>query len=370
MTLALSDAEKLNWLRLIRSENVGPITFHRLRDRYGSAGACLDALPGLAQKGGRKKIRIASKGDAEKEYDAIAASGAALIASSEESYPPLLRQIEDAPPLICVKGHTHLLKKRAIAVVGSRNASTNGKRLARDMAAALGKAGLMVVSGMARGIDTAAHTGGMETGSVAVLAGGVDIVYPKENQSLYEDLCDRGAVLSEMPLGIEPQGRHFPRRNRIISGMARGTVVMEANTRSGSLITARMALDQNREVFAVPGWPTDPRSAGANGLIREGATLTRSAEDVIEVLNDLFRQPLSEPEREPFQPLNRQNPGEDAVFKARPILMESLSPTPVSVDELIRQCQFSPAVVHTVLLELELAGRLERHPGNMVSLLD
>ena len=366
----LSQTEKLDWLRLIRSENVGPVTFFKLLERFGTAHAALQALPDLARRGGKKSIRIAAKGAIEDELASLNDIGAELIAWSEPGYPSLLHHIEDAPPLISVLGHPHLLTKRAIAVVGARNASINGKKFARRIAEALGRGGLMVISGMARGIDAEAHAGALDTGTVGVLAGGVDIIYPKENTTLYEALKDRGALISEITPGTRPQARHFPRRNRIISGVARGVVVIEAGARSGSLITARMALEQNRDVFAVPGQPDDPRSQGGNRLIRSGAILIEGAENVFETLNGLHAPSLDEREIFDFKRKIPDNPNDKEVDTARPVIEESLGSESVSVDEIIRNCQLSPAVVSTVLLELELAGRLERHPGNKVSMIN
>ena len=261
-----------------------------------------------------------------------------------------------------------------IAVVGARNASANGRRLARDLAAELGRGGLVVISGLARGIDAAAHLGGLETGSIAVVAGGADVVYPAENRGLYDALVRQGAIVAELPLGTEPQARHFPRRNRIISGMALGVVVVEAAARSGSLITARFALEQGREVFAVPGSPLDPRSRGCNDLLRHGATVTENAEDVLSPLGPQLGgiEPLRPvpsiaiPTAPHRPPPGIAIPAEDAA--GLELILERLGPTPVAVDELVRQCQMSAAVVATLLLELELAGRVERHPGNLVSL--
>ncbi|MBL6932357.1 MAG: DNA-protecting protein DprA [Rhodospirillales bacterium] len=365
----LSQTEKLAWLRLIRSENIGPITFFRLLERFGSACGALDALPGLARSGGKKAIRVASKALAEDEMAELKRIGAQLIAWGEPDYPALLHHIEDPPPLISVLGHPHLLTKKAIAIVGARNASINGKKFARQIAEDLGRGGLMVVSGLARGIDAEAHAGALESGSVGVLAGGVNIVYPKENASLYEALKERGALISEIPPGTNPQARHFPRRNRIISGIARGVVVVEAGAKSGSLITARMALEQGREIFAVPGAPGDPRSKGGNQLIRSGAILIESAQNVFEALNGLSRALLTDKEVFDFEGQKVIQLNEKEVEIARPLIEESLGPESVCVDEIIRNCQLSPAVVSTVLLELELAGRLERHPGNKVSIV-
>ncbi|MBF0333462.1 MAG: DNA-protecting protein DprA [Alphaproteobacteria bacterium] len=372
---ALTQAERRDWLRLIRSENVGPVTFHRLVERYGSAGAAIEALPELARRGGRAKpILVASKASAEAEIAAHERNGAVLIASVEPGYPAAMRGLDDAPPLLSVYGNAHLLTRPAVAVVGARNASVNGRRIAQGIAAELGQAGLLVVSGMARGIDTAAHEGVLagETpgATAAVMAGGVDHIYPPENDDLYRRIVAQGVAVSEMPPGTVPQASHFPRRNRIISGISLGVVVVEASPRSGSLITARLALEQGREVFAVPGSPLDPRCAGPNGLIRQGATLTETADDVLAVLADMLRRPAVE--ARPAKGFGGSAPpcdDEKAVAAARSVVLEALGPAPVAVDEIIRRCQLSPAVVSTVLLELELAGRLERHPGHRVSLL-
>jgi DNA processing protein len=277
-----------------------------------------------------------------------------------------------------VLGNPALLQAPMVAVVGARNASANGRRIANELAAGLGEAGVVVVSGMARGIDAAAHLGALDSGSAAVVAGGADIVYPEENRGLYDALVERGVVVAELPLGTEPQARHFPRRNRIISGMARGVVVVEAAAKSGSLITARFALEQGREVFAVPGSPLDPRCRGCNDLLRNGATLTETAADILTQLGPLLQGEMPPPrprERNlqarlplaaaaPSLPAGPQIP-EDAALE---LLIEKLSPTPVAVDELVRQCHLSAASIATLLLELELAGRIERHPGNLVSL--
>lgn len=364
----LSAEEKRDRLRLIRCENVGPVTYRRLLERFRSAGKALEALPELAKRGGRARpIRICPIADAEREIAALDSIGARLLAEGEPDYPPLLSRIEDAPPLIAARGHTPLLRKAAVAVVGARNASLNGRQFARRLAAELGEGGLLVVSGMARGIDTAAHEGALETGTAAVLGGGVDVVYPAENASLYERILGQGVLISETEPGVEPHARHFPRRNRIISGIARGVVVVEANARSGSLITARFAAEQGREVFAVPGSPLDPRAKGPNGLIRQGATLVESAADVLEVLKGLFRSAIFEDLNTLAAPEMLAVGCEDAPAKTRAQILEYLGPSPVAVDEIIRSGQFSPAVVTLVLLELELANRIERHPGNQVS---
>ncbi len=366
----LSPAETIDWLRLIRSENVGPVTFHRLVDRYGSAARALDALPELARRGGRtRSIAIPSPADARHELDAVHKAGARILACVEPGYPPALRAVDAAPPLLYVRGNPHLLTRPAVALVGARNASLGGCRIARDMAAELGATGLTVVSGMARGIDTAAHEGAMAAGTVAVLAGGVDVIYPPENRRLYESIIAEGAAVSEMPPGAVPQASHFPRRNRIISGVALAVVVIEATPRSGSLITARLAAEQGREVLAVPGSPLDPRSHGPNRLIRDGAVLVEGAADVVEAIAGLMHQPLAEPRDDGFGAAARPVDGAVDLADAHQLIGTALGPTPVVVDEIVRQCQLSPSVVAMVLLELDLAGRLERHPGNKVSLL-
>jgi DNA processing protein len=343
--------------------------------RFGSARAALDALPRLARRGERTAtVAAPTRAAVEAELAALHRAGAHLVCWGEPGYPSALAAIEDAPPILTVLGEAQLLQRPMIAMVGARNASANGRRLARDLASELGRGGLVVISGLARGIDAAAHLGSLETGSVAVVAGGVDIVYPAENRGLYDALARQGAIAAELPLGTEPQARHFPRRNRIISGMALGVVVVEAAARSGSLITARFALEQGREVFAVPGSPLDPRARGCNELLRRGATLTETAEDVLSQLGSQLAaaEPIRRPPpiaadvatRLPAPPADE--PAEDDA--GLELILERLGPTPVPVDELVRQCQMSAAAVATLLLELELAGRIERHPGNLVSL--
>jgi DNA processing protein len=367
----LNPDERLDWLRLIRTENVGPLTFHQLLQRFGSAAAALEELPRAAERGGRRRpIAVATRSAAERELAALAKVGGRLIAWGEPEYPTALAALEDAPPLISVKGDVALLERRAVAIVGARNASANGRRFAREIAAELGREGLLIVSGLARGIDAAAHQGSLATGTLAVVAGGVDVVYPEENQGLYDAIVERGAIIAELPVGTEPKAKHFPRRNRIISGTALGIVVIEAALKSGSLITARFALEQGREVLAVPGSPLDPRCRGTNDLIRRGAALVESAEDVLNALSGQLSSPAAERRQ-----VLRQEPvsygfiEEKDIDRDRARLLEALGPSPVPVDELVRQCQLSAAIVTTLLLELELAGRLERHPGHQVSLL-
>ena len=367
----LNPAERLDWLRLIRSENVGPVTFYQLLQHYGSAAAALEALPEAARRGGRgRSLRICSRAEAERELVTLDKVGAHLLAWGEPDYPQALAAVEDAPPLISVKGRVEALRRRAVAVVGARNASTNGKRLARDIAADLGQRGLVVVSGLARGIDAAAHQGALATGTVAVIAGGIDVIYPEENRALHEAIADQGVLVAELPVGTVPQARHFPRRNRIISGISLGVLVVEAALRSGSLITARFALEQGREVFAIPGSPLDPRCRGTNDLIRRGATLAEGAEDVISALEGpLAGRPAAINQPLVTAPITNGNLSEKGLDQATARVLEALGPSPVPVDELVRQCQLSPAIVVTILLDLELAGRLERHAGNQVTLI-
>jgi DNA processing protein len=368
---APAPAELLDWLRLARSERVGPVLFRELIGRYGSAGAALAALPELARRGGRAApLRIAGRADAERELEAHAKLGARLVASCEPDYPERLAALEDAPPVLTVHGDVALLAAKTVAVVGARNASVNGRRFAEALARDLGAAGFRVVSGLARGIDTAAHQGALDTGTVAVVGGGADAVYPPENAALHVAIAARGAVVAESRLGTEPRAHHFPRRNRIISGLSLGVVVVEAALKSGSLITARCAGEQGREVFAVPGSPLDPRCRGTNGLIRDGAHLVEGAGDVIGVLAALHG--AAAPRRDaPKAPLpGPQKPDEslENVAAMHAKLLELLDPHPVPVDELVRRCQLSPAALVTALLELELAGRVVRHAGNRVAL--
>ena len=363
--------ERLAALRLIRSENIGPVIFRQLLDRYETATAALEALPELSRRGGRR-IRVCPAGRAEAELNALAKLSGDLLVLGDPDYPEALAAIPDAPPVVCLLGQRERLETPTVAIVGARNASSTGRRFAREIARDLTLAGYQVVSGLARGIDTAAHRGALESpaphGTVAVLAGGVDVVYPEENRDLYRAVAADGLAVSEMPLGTVPQARHFPRRNRIISGIARGVVVVEAAPRSGSLITARYAADQGREVFAVPGSPYDPRARGCNNLLRDNAVVTESAADVVSALQGMLRPPEPILETPLFQDSKDARPADDEVAAARDRIAELLGPSPAQVDELIRQCQVSPAVVQQVLLELELAGRVERHPGNRIAL--
>ncbi|HEY0413490.1 MAG TPA: DNA-processing protein DprA [Allosphingosinicella sp.] len=351
-------------LRLVRSENVGPITYFQLLARFGSAPAALAAIPDLAARGGGRAPRLASRASVEREIEQVAKLGARYLFLGQGLYPPLLAEIETAPPALIAKGHATLLGKTAVAVVGARNASAAACRFARGLSQKLGEAGAAVVSGLARGIDTAAHDGALDSGTIAVVAGGIDIFYPPENEARQRAIFERGLVLAEQPPGTEPRARHFPYRNRIIAGLTQGTVVVEAAPRSGSLITARLAAEFGREVMAVPGSPLDPRAQGCNQLIRDGATLVQNADDVMEAINPLRIRPFRQPERD-YAPPEPQADVEDAV---RTSISALLNGTPVPVDELVRQAEAPPAAVQIVLLELELAGRLERHAGGRVSL--
>ncbi len=365
----LSQAERIFRLRLAWSDNVGPITFRHLIARYGSAGEAISALPELAARGGRKgRVKIFPVAAAEEELGRLDAFGGRLLVLGETAYPEPLAAIEDAPPVLFIKGHRHLLEKEAVAIVGARNASAAGRRLAGNIARDIGRAGFVITSGLARGIDGAAHAASLETGTIAVLGSGLDVKYPKENTELQARIAAEGLLLSEHKLGTRPQASHFPRRNRIISGLARGVLVVEAAPRSGSLITARLAGEQGREVFAVPGSPLDPRSKGSNRLIRDGAALVEAAEDILEVLDTVIRKPLYDPSERLFPTLPDTPQSESALEIERPIVRQLLSHAPTHVDEIIRQSDLTAASVLTILLELELAGLAVRHPGNRISL--
>lgn len=339
------------------------MTFAALIARFGSAFAALDAAPRMARRGGGQ-LEIPKEDAIKRELEALTKFGARMIASCEPEFPPGLGAIDAPPPLIFVAGHISILAHDMVAVVGARNASALGRKFAHKIATDLGAENLVVVSGLARGIDAAAHEGALSTGTCAVVAGGLDVIYPPENEALYHRIKSDGAVVSEMPLGQQPQARHFPRRNRIISGMARGVVVVEAAQGSGSLITANYALEQGREIFAVPGSPLDPRAAGANRLIRDGATLTESAIDVMNGLRPIIGRAFREGAESAPDPAAIEADADSVRGK----IEELLGPAPVGIDELVRQTGAPASAVVTVILELELAGRLSRHPGNQVSL--
>jgi DNA processing protein len=401
----LSDAQRFDWLRLWRSESVGPRTFRSLVNRFGSAKAALEALPALA----RRPLRIPSQAEIEREFEHALRLNATFVALGEPEYPSLLRRIDTAPAVIAMRGNPAIFARPAVAIVGSRNASAAGLAFAERLARGIAQQGYATVSGLARGIDIRAHRATQETGTIAVLAGGHDRVYPPEFANLLESFLEHGAAISEMPFGLEARGRDFPRRNRIVAGLAQGTIVVEAARRSGSLITARFATEQGREVFAVPGSPLDPRAEGTNDLLREGATLCTCVEDVTEALSKQLDEPLfrpdlfAEPEaRNPMDeplwdeldladvapaPVMPQRPRDmtdvadialpnvseaniaESADNARARIIGLLGPSPVSIDELVRSSAASARDVRSVLFELELAGRLERHGGDLVSLI-
>jgi DNA processing protein len=407
--MRLSQAQRLDWLRLIRSENIGPRTFRALVNRYGGAGPALDALPDLARRGGRP-ITIATRESVEREFEALQRFGAELICLGEDHYPASLRAIDSPPPVLIAVGDLSVFSRPAVAIVGSRNASAAGLAFAERMAGELAAQDFVIASGLARGIDARAHRATLRSGTIAVLAGGLDRIYPAEHEGLAREICERGALVSEMPLGWEARGRDFPRRNRIVAGLSLGTLVIEAARRSGSLITARFASDQGREVFAVPGSPLDPRAEGCNDLLRQGATLCTQASDVVEALAPILRNGLPEPgslfdeatHSEPTEPLWDEldlfaEPAPTTLAghemdedPAPPLLPQSssveplrrvqdfattaariealLGPSPVTVDDLARLSDTNVADIRMILLDLELDGRLERHGGNLVSL--
>lgn len=367
--MTTADADRLDRLRLARTEGVGPITFRRLMSRFASAAEALDALPGLAVAGGRTSPpRIPHAADIRREMAATAKRGATLLLLGDPLYPQALAATDDAPPVLLVLGDPAVLSRRTVALVGARNASANGRRMAELLAADLAGRGIVVVSGLARGIDAAAHTGALHAGhTVAAIAGGLDVPYPPENTDLQRQVAEGGAVVTEAPWGTAPQSRHFPKRNRIIAGLSLGIVVVEAALRSGSLITARMAQDAHREIFAVPGSPLDPRCHGSNDLIRQGGHLTETAADVLQHLPQGWVDPapggFNEPAPPPLAP-----PHDPRLVCTR--VLQLLGPSPSAVDDLVRRCQFSASAVMAALLELELSGRVEMLPGHRVSLLE
>lgn len=363
---SLADADVRDVLRLIRSENVGSATFFHLVRYCGSVQRALEMAPELSTRGGRMRpITLCSAQDADAELRALERDGATILVYGGQAYPPLLLQTNDAPPLLCVKGDVSLLAKPMVSIVGARNASTAGISFARKLARELGEAGFVVVSGLARGIDTAAHSASLATGTVAVIAGGINTIYPPENEALYREISARGVVVSEMPFGTQPLARSFPARNRIIAGMAQGMVVVEASLKSGSLISAQCAADYHRDVFAVPGSPLDSRCRGTNKLIKEGAVLIESADDVIAHLEQRSQPSFfSEPDAPTFEAMPPEHDMEDI----RRDVQEKLSHTPVTIDELIVACNKPAPFVLATLMELELAGLAERHAGGRISL--
>ncbi len=368
LTPPLTEEVWLDWLRLLRSRRVGVTTFFRLLNEYGNAACALEALPGIAAEAGVSDYRAFPEADARREWQAAKQAGAQAIAFGSPDYPLLLADIPDPPPILWTLGRTDLLKSKMIALVGARNASSLGTRMARKLAAELGEAGFVVVSGLARGVDTAAHLAALDTGTIAVLAGGVDVVYPAENAVLAQEIEERGLRLSEQPMSMPPQARHFPRRNRIVSGLAQAVVVIEAAAKSGSLITARSALDQGRDVLAVPGHPFDARASGCNMLIRDGAVLVRSARDVIEALE----QPdLATPAK--MSALAKPEPREKSRDPARlralhQEILSRLGPSPVAEDQIIRDLNARAADVSPEIVTLEMEGRIRRDAGGLLTL--
>jgi len=359
--VGLSEAERFARLHLARADRVGPVTFRQLLDRFGSAVAALDGLPDLVRKGGDHSYVLPPAARIEDELAAGARAGAALIVLGDPAYPAQLAALDPPPPLLWTRGDIGLLSRETVAVVGARIASAGGQRIARGLAQGLGQAGYMVASGLARGIDTAAHQGALETGTVAVLGGGVDDIYPPDNADLYGQIVERGCVVSESPMGARAQARDFPRRNRIISGLSRGVIVVEAELRSGSLITARLAGEQGRDVFAVPGSPLDPRSKGPNELLRQGAILCEGVEDVRRAFDTL--RTLRESTPEPPFPDHVEDVDPDFLDKVAALL----SPTPTPRDELARALNAPIGAVAAALLELSLAGRATLLPGGSAS---
>lgn len=370
----ISEEERLNRLRLVRTDNIGPVTFYQLIERFGSAKNALEALPELSRNGGSKKpLSPPPKRRIEAEYKTLSKRGGQIITFGEKSYPLALSAIDDAPPVLSVLGNPSFLNKNCIAIVGARNASLNGKKFAARLAGDLGKSEQVIVSGLARGIDTAAHNGALQSGTIAVVAGGIDVVYPEENQLLYDEIIEKGAVVAESAFGAKPYAASFPRRNRIVSGLSAAVIVVEAGVRSGSLITARMAAEQGRDIMAVPGSPIDPRAKGPNHLIREGATLVRSSEDVLEILMSFsgkgFREPvITTPDfiYDGFEdnPPNSENERKEIQEN----ILSGLSFVPINIDELLRACHLTISQAQLILMELELAGRVERLPGNKIIL--
>lgn len=369
----LDDAQRLACLRLIRSEQVGPVTFRELINQFGGADVALEVLPELVRRGGGKRtIRICPRDTAEAELAAAAKAGAAPLFTIEPGYPAVLAHVDAPPPMLYVKGRAELLARAGIGIVGSRNASAAGQRFTRQVAAALGAEGLVIVSGLARGIDAAAHEASLATGTVAVVAGGIDIVYPPEHEALQARIGTEGCLVTEQPPAFVPRAQDFPRRNRIISGMSLGVLIVEAARRSGSLITARTAGEQGREVMAVPGHPLDPRAEGTNQLLRDGATLVTRASDVIEALAPILQartldrqaELRDEPDPSPSQAPRSVTIGEDV----RTAVLAALGPAPAGVDEVARAARLDIRSVRIALLELALAGRIEQHGGQLVSL--
>ncbi len=368
LTPPRSEEDWVSWFRLLRSRRVGPTTFYRLMAEHGDARTALDALPEVARAAGVENYAPCTAEAAAAEWTAGRLAGARPVARGSPGYPQALNDLSDAPPFLWTLGDASLLGRPMVALVGARNASSLGTRMARALAEGLAGEGLVVVSGLARGVDAAAHAAALTKGTVAVMAGGVDVVYPAENAVLAQEITETGLRLSEQPIGMQPQARHFPARNRIISGLARAVVVVEAAAKSGSLITARNALDQGREVFAVPGHPFDARAAGCNWLIRDGATLVRNAADVIELVAARQVQramAAAAPQVPPAAPETRSL-AETAALHSR--ILERLGPSPLAEDQLIRDLNAPAGKVAPELVALELEGKITRQPGGLLAL--
>lgn len=368
---SLKGSDVLDVLRLIRSDQIGPMTFFHLVKFCGSAKRALEMAPEMSRRGGRKKpITLISERDAERELAAAKRYGATMVMYGEEAYPRMLQTIPDAPPLLMVAGHAHLLQhNRMLGVVGARNASANGCIFTKKIAGEVGKNGCMIVSGLARGIDTAAHQASLATGTIAVIAGGVDTIYPPENEALYHQIKETGAIISESPFGSKPIARHFPARNRIIAGMAHGVLVVEASLKSGSLITADYAAEYNRDVFAVPGSPMDPRCTGTNKLLRDGAHMVESTSDILSHLKSGDHIPLAEHDSPLFAGLMQEEPDDTTLQHAQHEVLRALSVTPTAIDDVLANTGLTPHIVLAVVLELELAGRIVRMPGAKIAIV-
>tara|TARA_R110002095_G_scaffold170987_1_gene148510 strand:+ start:961 stop:2205 length:1245 start_codon:yes stop_codon:yes gene_type:complete len=373
----LSEQEKIARICLYRSQNVGPVTYRNLLKRYKTATAALEALPDLASRGGlRAPLKLYSEDKVHQELHAHKKQGARLVVEGEADYPKALRDLNEAPPVLSLHGNPDLFRPLGIAIVGARNCSLNGKKMVQQLAHHLGQEGYTIISGLARGIDGQAHQSSLETGTIAVIAGGIDKIYPPEHSTLFAQIKEQGLIVAESIIGTEPQSTLFPRRNRLISGLSQGIIVVEAALQSGSLITARYAAEQNRDVFVVPGSPMDPRYRGSNALIRNGATLTTKAQDILEVLNEPYRQTMKEAAFEQEQESTQEQdnylgglpePDSRTLEDLSTKIMGHLSSAPILLDELIRECSYSSSIVLSALLELELAGKITRHPGNKIS---
>lgn len=367
-----TEDDRISWLRLLRSRRVGIATFYRLMSEHGSAASALLALPEIAQAAGVENYAPCPEDAAHAELRLGQKAGAQLIFIGQDSYPKRLLDLPDPPPMLWVRGHLSVLSSDVIGMVGARNASSLGTRMARKLAGDLGQRGYRIASGLARGVDTAAHLGSLETGSIAVMAGGIDVIYPAENAKLAGDILDHGTLITEQPVGTVPQARHFPMRNRLIAALSQAVVVVEAAARSGSLITARNALDQGRDVLVVPGHPMDNRAGGCNMLIRDGATLIRNADDVVEALAPVF-QPVQQPELPSFSATAAKAPKPDRhslqeTAELHSQILGRLSPSPIAEDQLIRDLRSPSQAITPALTELELEGKIKRHSGGLLTL--